>query len=325
MGNPLISIIVPVYNVEKYINKCVESIIAQTYGNLEIILVDDGSTDNCSEMCDEWARKDPRIRVIHKKNGGASAARNSGLDVAKGDYIGFVDSDDYIEENMYEELLCALKESDKKISCCYSFVVYDDEEVKKIQNKSNNKVLDCVETLNAVFAFKIGTSFWRRLFHRTVFDYIRFPEGQINEEYSMIIPTTVISGGVVLVQKQLYYYRDREGSVTDTVHLSYSNSKCVYKNLHIMKKQIIENNLPCMKAFGFFAARNSYQMVLTLEKNYTHFDACLKNIYAEYIKIVRENWFSFLGSTHSTLKEKILYLLILSDLFRLIYNVLNRE
>ena len=105
MSNVMLSIIVPVYNVEKYIGKCIESIVNQTYKDLEIILVDDGSTDNSGKICDEWARKDKRIKVIHKKNGGLSDARNAGLDICTGDYIGFVDSDDYIELNMYEDLL----------------------------------------------------------------------------------------------------------------------------------------------------------------------------------------------------------------------------
>ncbi len=100
-----VSVIVPIYNAEKYLNKCLESIIGQTYKNLEIILVDDGSSDNSPTICDAWAQIDSRIRVIHKKNGGVSSARNAGIDLAQGDYIGFVDADDWIEPNMYEVLI----------------------------------------------------------------------------------------------------------------------------------------------------------------------------------------------------------------------------
>lgn len=100
-----ISVIVPVYNAEKYLDRCVESIVAQTYKNLEIILVDDGSTDNSPAICDAWAKKDSRIRVIHKKNGGVSSARNAGLDACTGDYIGFADADDWMEPDMYEVLI----------------------------------------------------------------------------------------------------------------------------------------------------------------------------------------------------------------------------
>ena len=102
--NSLISVIIPVYKVEKYLSKCVESIINQTYKNLEIILVNDGSPDNCGEICDEYAKKDSRIKVIHKENGGLSDARNAGIEIASGQYIAFVDSDDYIASNMYERM-----------------------------------------------------------------------------------------------------------------------------------------------------------------------------------------------------------------------------
>ena len=105
MKKEKISIIVPIYNVEKYLDRCIESIVGQTYKNLEIILIDDGSPDNCPQMCDEWAKKDDRIKVVHKENGGVSLARNKGMDIATGTYIGFVDSDDYIDKNMYEKLM----------------------------------------------------------------------------------------------------------------------------------------------------------------------------------------------------------------------------
>ena len=118
MNNLLISIIVPIYNVEKYLVKSVNSIINQTYKNLEIILVNDGSTDTCGDICEKFKNIDRRIIVIHKKNGGLSDARNAGLQVAKGDYIGFVDSDDWIEKNMYQELLnISLKENSDIVSC----------------------------------------------------------------------------------------------------------------------------------------------------------------------------------------------------------------
>ncbi len=109
MSAPLISVIVPVYNVERYLNKCIDSIVSQTYKNLEIILVDDGSSDNCPAICDEWAEKDSRIKVIHKENGGVSSARNTGIELAAGEYLGFVDSDDYIDSDMYTVLYHQIK------------------------------------------------------------------------------------------------------------------------------------------------------------------------------------------------------------------------
>ena len=122
----MISVIVPIYNVEKYVNKCVGSIVNQTYTNLEIILVDDGSPDRCPEICDEWAKKDSRIKVIHKKNGGLSDARNAGMKIASGDYIAFVDSDDWIAPEMYERLLMAIKNDNSDIAACAVKMVWED-------------------------------------------------------------------------------------------------------------------------------------------------------------------------------------------------------
>ena len=115
---PLISVIVPIYKVEQYLNRCVQSIVDQTYKNLEIILVDDGSPDNSPEMCDAWAEKDDRVQVVHKKNGGVSSARNAGLDAANGAYIGFVDGDDYIEPDMYAQLLQAIQKDSSDMAVC---------------------------------------------------------------------------------------------------------------------------------------------------------------------------------------------------------------
>ena len=130
----LISVIVPVYKVEQYLDECIQSIVNQTYTNLEIILVDDGSPDNCPQICDEWAKKDSRIRVLHNKNNGVSAARNAGLTIAKGQYIGFVDSDDYIAADMYESLMVGIKQGNKKISCCLVNHVYEDGVIEPIGN-----------------------------------------------------------------------------------------------------------------------------------------------------------------------------------------------
>src|SRR5574344_1424030 len=112
MENPKVSIIVPIYNVEKYLDRCMESLLNQTLKDIEIIMVDDGSPDNCPKMCDEYAKRDKRVKVIHKKNGGLGYARNSGLDIATGEYVAFVDSDDYVDVNMYETLYNFAKDND---------------------------------------------------------------------------------------------------------------------------------------------------------------------------------------------------------------------
>lgn len=131
---PLISVIIPVYNVEKYLNKCITSVVEQTYKNLEIIIVDDGSTDQSPEICDEWKKRDSRIQVVHSSNGGAGKARNTALDMATGDYVTFVDSDDYIAPQMYQVLLEQFYDGIGIVECNYS-MVYDDSEKFKEERK----------------------------------------------------------------------------------------------------------------------------------------------------------------------------------------------
>lgn len=316
MSDCLISIIVPVFKVEEYLDVCVESIINQTYQNLEIILVDDGSPDRCPQMCDEWARRDSRIRVIHKKNGGQSSARNAGLNIARGEYIGFVDSDDYISSRMYGTLLTALLETDKKIASCASrFVRRDYEEEDDVCFPKVN-VLDLEQSINAVFLGEIGTSVWRNLYHKSVFENIRFPEGEVNEEYPLIIPTFALSGGITVVSDVLYSYRIREGSTTTTVAFSEGRAGLVRKNLSRIEAQIGEYGINCTKSFQFFSAQQSYYCVIGMEKNFASISASVKQEYKAYKKTMWKYWAAFLFSERISLKDKVLYVLILMNLLR---------
>ena len=167
---PLISVIVPIYKVEKYLNKCVQSILNQTYENLEIILVDDGSPDNCGKICDQLAQKDDRIVVIHKQNGGLSSARNAGIEIANGEYIGFVDSDDYVEKFMYELLLKSIKESNTMLSVCAIYYTFENgEKIVKIKDEHDRvfDFKDAILEMNTYKLFDMGA--WSKLYHRDLF------------------------------------------------------------------------------------------------------------------------------------------------------------
>jgi len=168
----LISIIIPIYNVEKYLKQCIDSIINQTYINLEIILVDDGSTDNCGKICDEYGLKDNRIKVIHKQNGGLSSARNAGLDIAKGEYIGFIDSDDYVEKDMYENMYnTALKTNTKLVICNWSV----GNTGKWIKNKNFPK--KNILTSNEALDFFYNDMYvWNKLYEKDIVQHLRFIE-----------------------------------------------------------------------------------------------------------------------------------------------------
>lgn len=211
----MISVIVPVYKVEYYLPRCIESIINQTYKNIEIILVDDDSPDNCGIICDEYAKKDERIRVFHINHGGLSSARNYGIIRASGDYIGFVDSDDWIEPDMYEVLLNVAKENKADIVNCGFYYELSRRTVirKNIEKKFNNSIDSCKALINN----EIVTGAWNKLFHKSCFVDIRFPDGHVSEDIATVYKFFLKKKVVVSISKPLYHYRImREGNITQT-------------------------------------------------------------------------------------------------------------
>lgn len=212
--NPKISIIVPVYKVEKYIHKCIDSILAQTFTDFELILVDDGSPDNCGKICDEYAKKDKRIKVIHKKNGGLSDARNAGLEVAIGDYIGFVDSDDYIEHDMYEILYNICVNHNCEIASCSSIIHYSNKTI--VNGGHGLKLYDKEEAMKTMLEGKLYDEVvWVKLFKRELFKYIRFPAGKIYEDTAVTYKLIDKSNRVGCIGEAKYNYIKRDGSVMD--------------------------------------------------------------------------------------------------------------
>jgi len=182
-----ISVIVPVYNVEQYLERCIDSIINQTYKNLEIILVNDGSTDNSGQLCDELAKKDDRIRVIHKKNGGLSDARNVGVDEAKAELIGFIDSDDYIDEDMYELLINNLKAANADLSMCGHYDVYNNVPEAQVVDKKTWE-LSPREAIKMVMEAKIlSVTAVNKLYKKSLFSELRFEIGKIAEDAFIMI------------------------------------------------------------------------------------------------------------------------------------------
>ena len=210
-SEPLISVIVPVYKVEPYLRKCVDSILAQTYKNLEVILIDDGSPDNCPAICDEYAEKDPRVVVIHKENGGRWPARNSGLDICRGEYIGFVDSDDRIEPDMYKVLLEKLIETGSDFAECRTHVIG----WKQYEIKEGPRVMDRYGIFSS-YAKDDGVihAIWDKLFKREVWDGLRF--GNTTSAEDIYIITDIISRceRAVLISDKFYFYYVNQGGIT---------------------------------------------------------------------------------------------------------------
>lgn len=217
-NQPLISIIVPVYKVEKYLKKCVDSILAQTYRNIEVILVDDGSPDNCPGICEEYSNKDSRIVVIHKENGGLSDARNAGLDIAQGEYISFVDSDDYVASNMCEVLLNAAQINDADVALCnYARVNEDYEEIenKVIQKYAIDKKYSREEFIHELIQPYGGyyVVVWNKLYRKSIFQKLRFPVGKQHEDEFIIHYIVDRSAVIISVKATLYYYLQRKESI----------------------------------------------------------------------------------------------------------------
>lgn len=209
---PLISIIVPVYNVKDYLEKCLQSICVQTYKNLEIILIDDGSSDGSGELCDLFAQRDGRIKVIHQTNAGQSAARNRGLAVAQGEFLGFVDSDDWIEPDMYEFLYHLLKENGADISICSH---YRDKGKKSVAKYSSGEqfVFTRDEGIRAlVVDRRIRNYVWDKLYKRRLFSGITFPLNRIFEDIAISYRIFYKAEKIVVREFPKYHYVIRDGS-----------------------------------------------------------------------------------------------------------------
>lgn len=212
----LISVIVPVYNVEAYLPRCVDSILAQNYRNLEVILVDDGTKDASDKICDAYAEKDPRVRVIHKENGGLSSARNAGIAIARGEYLGFVDSDDWIEPEMYETMLSLALQHKVKLVCAGRYDVNSTTGEKKIGLcPPREEVITGEELVRRIFTWQnIDSAAWDKLYHRSLFREIRYPLGKIVEDVPTTYKIALDAGEAALCPQPFYNYYHRPGSIT---------------------------------------------------------------------------------------------------------------
>ena len=255
MEEDLISIVIPVYKVEKYLEKCIESVLKQTYTNLQIILVDDGSPDNCGKICDEYAKRDSRIDVIHKVNGGLSEARNVGISKAKGRYIGFVDSDDYIKENMYEILFNLIKKYNADASICNLYDVIEGKEY--IRNRNNGiQEYSRLDILKEVLLDKNIQSYaWNKLYKKELFDEVKYPIGKKYEDIGTTFYIFEKCNKIVVTSEPEYYYLKRSDSLVNNVTES---TVFDYMELILQRYLYINDNIKELKQY------NDYYLVRTL-------------------------------------------------------------
>lgn len=215
----MISVIVPIYNVEPYLIRCIKSIQNQTYTNIEIILVDDGSPDQCGQICEEFAKQDKRICVVHKENGGLSDARNAGLEVAKGEYIAFVDSDDYIASDFLETLYNHLLETESDVAlCAYQVVTGDELSIDKKEKtpvyvyNRNQLLMNLYDANHEDATFFIVA--WNKLYKRSLWEQVRFPKGKIHEDEATTYQIFDLCKKGVYVKVPLYGYFSSDSSIT---------------------------------------------------------------------------------------------------------------
>ena len=213
---PLISVIVPIFNVKDYLRKCIDSILAQSYKKIEIILVDDGSTDESGEIADAYARKNKKIKIIHKQNGGLSSARNAGIEAASGEWIAFVDSDDYIDECFLERLYNLAQKNNADIATCSFKAFTNDGSILKKSPEWPNEVLDSEAAIRSVFKDKLPAYVCLSLFRSSLFlsSGMRFPEGKEFEDIAIRIKLLKNAKTVTFTNEKLYYYLMRGDAIT---------------------------------------------------------------------------------------------------------------
>ena len=230
INQPLLTVIVPCYNVEKYLDKCISSIVGQTYTNLEILLIDDGSPDNSGMICDTWQERDQRIRVIHKQNEGVACARNTGLENATADYITFVDSDDWIDENMYLNMMTALLSTHSDIAQCGVCDAYEDG---RIQHRSSGyidgsfEIIDRIKGVSLIIEDKEWKSYMgNRIFKKHLFDHLEFPKGRMQcEDVTIAHILFHRASQTVFLRDEYYFYLRRDGSITNSYKMIASKTK----------------------------------------------------------------------------------------------------
>ena len=306
----IVSIIVPVYNVERYLDKCIQSILKQTFYDFEVILVDDGSTDNSGKICDKYGKLDSRVKVIHKKNGGLSSARNKGIEVAKGNFIAFIDSDDYIHNQMLEILYKGINQNNSDISICKYKRFKENEIIKdktydiesiSFKNYTNIEALSNLQS-ESVVEFVIACN---KLYRKELFNNLRYEDGRIHEDEFIIHKLLYKCNLVSYTSAELYYYLRRDNSIMalrnnnsilDALD-AYGERIVFYKN--IKQKQFIKDaELIYVREF-----LNYYQMLKNIQDN--------KNLLKkEMIKKFRTRIFGILKNYKFTIKEKMLFTMI---------------
>lgn len=317
----LISVIVPVYNVERYLSRCVESILAQTYKNIEILLIDDDSPDNCPQLCDDYATNYSNIKTVHLKNSGigVSGARNAGLEIAKGDFIAFVDSDDYVHCELFSQLNYYLEKrpTANMAICSYQKVSEETKHFDEVQ-LTNEILLDDLGAMNLIIEDQNKTAVWSKLYKKSIFENLRFPVGKHNEDMFLMPYIFQIAKNIVYSPNPLYYYyQDNE---------SLCRSAFNYNMLDMLDALAIWNEhaaskyptlLKKAKSHYYTAVINSCQYLAN--KN----DIIGKVKFKYYQSKINMEFVEIISSEFISTNNKIKLILFKTKVFRLIFRMLH--
>ena len=321
MLDNLISVIIPVYKVENYLNRCINSIVNQTYKNLDIILIDDGSPDNCPQICDDWAEKDGRIHVIHKSNGGLSDARNAGLKASKGEYIFFLDSDDYIDLRTIEIMLHELQQTNADLVLCNTEYVTENQEVIQKQSPIKHERLSRIEAIKKLHQdnWPYYVTAWNKLYSRKALLGIEFPVGKLHEDLFVAHRVFYNCDNITVIEDKLYYYVQRKNSI-----MSSSNIVSHFDAVEAMtsrywfykEKKIVEH------------FENCFEMAL---KEKIYYQAYLRNIFenntcsrlAEINKLLRDVYIDMQSSTLVDKMQSFISLSLVSDMYKIFQRKFN--
>ncbi len=320
-----ISVIVPVYNVEEYLARCVDSVLAQTYENLEVILVDDGATDTSGTICDDFAAKDSRVKVIHKENGGLSSARNTGLEAATGECIAFVDSDDWIEPDAYAHLLGLMEKHQVKLVCGGRYDVSGKTGQRTVGLcPRREEVISGEELAGRIFLWDgCDSSACDKLYHRSLLKNFRYPEGKVCEDVPVTYKIVLQADLVAMSDKPFYNYYHRPGSISmafsiteKTFHFS-QHTEVIYP--------YIRDNHPAIAAQArYLRVRSLSHILLLLEQSQAEVRQEFAQEYRHARKELKKHTLFFLKSPYFGKKEKITNLLLNLGLYRLLRPIFHR-
>ena len=298
MKQSLISVIVPVYNVKEYLNTCVESILNQTYENLEVILVDDGSTDGSGEVCDSYAKTDTRVQVLHTKNGGPAAARNRGIEVSKGEYLTFIDSDDSMEPELIETLYLAQKKSGANLVSCRWRNVYEDGRIERSSGQINGSVTVGKEEALRRMLYQIDTDVcvWAKLYQRDLFKRLRFEEGKIYEDFAIMFPILEQTKKVTFLGYDGYCYLQRSAG---TMRQSFHRKKmALIDYAEVMYRHISTVYPKLAEAAAYRAVRADFNIYLQIPRTaeYKEERKRVENCIKKYRKTVLRDQYAGFGT-----------------------------